>query len=45
MRYIPSKLGISNFNWTYICVTSNPKKKESDFSKLELHLITARKEN
>jgi hypothetical protein len=26
-------------------VGSKPKKKESDFSKLGLHLITARKEN
>jgi hypothetical protein len=28
MRYIPSKLGISNFNWTYICVRGSSRKKE-----------------
>ena len=29
MRYIPSKLGISNFNWTYICVRRYGKNEKA----------------
>jgi hypothetical protein len=36
MRYIPSKLGISNFNWTYICVTKHAKKKKGGFRQRQL---------